>query len=1056
MFERIDDILGIFDRNMKLRGDEKWDLTKKEDREMVLMVEVRAVELLCEIFNSNEDLCRKVENKVIERCCDFLIDTLPGDEMRYLRFLQIIIVHSKSTVTKKRVVQIMMDKLLDRDEHFVLSDLPNEDNKIYFTRLVSLFAYGISTDRTWGEFTQHEDDDTNENDPDKGALITVIVRLQGALNIDWLLDEIEHLHVEGWVDLEASYLRLLNAMYLHHSHLHASVIDNYAMLFKTMERLIRELSKWMSLNHHGTNGYKNNSLINKTEINDRLEYSVMPCVYAFFRYVLPKSPMGVGQSLDKFVQGLKVWVCTLTRRHLEEPVLAPDGHTYEKEYITRWLHENDRISPETNMQIPEKVKRKDWAQPHTQLAEVMEIKGAKARKFAETIVNMRHEMIDEYADFVKVVKEQKQKEKSNDKDRTLKCLELCFPKHKKQAEEEAEEDSRSPRLSTDSDDQSSSGETKNDEKVDVPEQQRGQLSIVYSSSKQILHEYIEHDVEVLTGAMASAASEGMKEAHDAVNSAAKAAAQKATVKVNGFLQEHHIKENHRPKIRRQTTMVKSSSYSPRQTTMVTDITQGESISVQGEGESGNKLVDILPDPQRYFELLSQLIKKSEKALQVSEWKIKELNKYRMKMGLGEVDYEVDKPTLEKFFVFELQKMEKEMDPKYAASTSHIPHGISMTSAMGSFEKQVAKAEMTIEQFAKSTTEMAKNTIEMAEKAKRDEVRRKTEETLKQFSMKGGTVARTGMMTVTNTLGERIGLKKAKKKLKIDPLYPEFKALVGKMINHVTQNLLKEIHSGFDTQEINRRIMLTLTAFLQDRKAIYDKFKNNRKRKKHAMEEFERIQGLLAECGSLSVVLKVLSHAKRNDEETITAALELGKLLLEFGNKKCQDKIKEYFAGLSIRKGHEFFYEIHEHIRDLQKQLVVQPKWIKNLGQTGNDWVASKQVMLLRFLQLWAEGHRQELQHLLRAQDFRKSFNILNDVVISFDKLTQQITSMGLEEMLQCDPLGLKVIEQHLEFLIECLQGPCEENQDYVINETRLPLFVKRYVRFHRCTSACIA
>jgi hypothetical protein len=65
MFERIDDILGIFDRNMKLRGDEKWDLREEEDREMVLMVEVRAVELLCEIFNSNEDLCRKVENKVI-------------------------------------------------------------------------------------------------------------------------------------------------------------------------------------------------------------------------------------------------------------------------------------------------------------------------------------------------------------------------------------------------------------------------------------------------------------------------------------------------------------------------------------------------------------------------------------------------------------------------------------------------------------------------------------------------------------------------------------------------------------------------------------------------------------------------------------------------------------------------------------------------------------------------------------------------------------------------------------------------------------------------------
>ena len=55
-----------------------------------------------------------------------------------------------------------MDKLLDRENHFVLSDAPTEDNRTYFTRLTSLFAYGISTDRTWGEFQQHDDDDFDD------------------------------------------------------------------------------------------------------------------------------------------------------------------------------------------------------------------------------------------------------------------------------------------------------------------------------------------------------------------------------------------------------------------------------------------------------------------------------------------------------------------------------------------------------------------------------------------------------------------------------------------------------------------------------------------------------------------------------------------------------------------------------------------------------------------------------------------------------------------------------------------------------------------------------
>ena len=230
MFEYMPQFFELLNHNRMVQDgvDGKWDILKNqdEDREIVLMLEIRIVELLCEVLNGNGKLCRMVGDELIEKCCEFLIDIIPGYELRYLRCLQIIIVHSQNTNTKKRCIEIMIDKLLDRNNNgglveqqkiFVLAQEPTDDKRLYFTRLISLFAYGISAEKSWGKFAKQDDGNRDQFDSEMNALSTVVVRLQGVLNIEWILDEIDFINSKGgkdqsWRELEASYIQLLNAL----------------------------------------------------------------------------------------------------------------------------------------------------------------------------------------------------------------------------------------------------------------------------------------------------------------------------------------------------------------------------------------------------------------------------------------------------------------------------------------------------------------------------------------------------------------------------------------------------------------------------------------------------------------------------------------------------------------------------------------------------------------------------------------------------------------------------------------------------------------------------
>ena len=41
---------------------------------------------------------------------------------------------------------------------------------------------------------------------------------------------------------------------------------------------------------------------------------------------------------------------------------------------------------------------------------------------------------------------------------------------------------------------------------------------------------------------------------------------------------------------------------------------------------------------------------------------------------------------------------------------------------------------------------------------------------------------------------------------IDPLFPAYRKIIGKMITHVKVNITREIFSGFDTKEVNQNLM----------------------------------------------------------------------------------------------------------------------------------------------------------------------------------------------------------------------------------------------------------
>jgi len=132
----------------------------------------------------------------------------------------------------------------------------------------------------------------------------------------------------------------------------------------------------------------------------------------------------------------------------------------------------------------------------------------------------------------------------------------------------------------------------------------------------------------------------------------------------------------------------------------------------------------------------------------------------------------------------------------------------------------------------------------------------------------------------------------------------------------------------------------------------------------------------------------------------------------------------------------------QHLQDMRDAINLDPALTKNLvlDDTETTWFAEKQLLIVDFLRLWAEGHNVAMQDLIREQPHSRTFNILGRVVTN---LTGMTSNKAYLEAASASTLQL--IDAHVQFAIEMLQGPCVENQEFILQKSELVAQVKNII-----------
>lgn len=133
-------------------------------------------------------------------------------------------------------------------------------------------------------------------------------------------------------------------------------------------------------------------------------------------------------------------------------------------------------------------------------------------------------------------------------------------------------------------------------------------------------------------------------------------------------------------------------------------------------------------------------------------------------------------------------------------------------------------------------------------------------------------------------------------------------------------------------------------------------------------------------------------------------------LLNGGNPQVQNT---FYRFCLLNKCSELFFQkiyitLHNEIAKSKNQIYRKNMKSKNMLSR-----------ILRLLQLFCEGHNQNLQNYLKFQSFSK---------INYDMITSTVSCL---ENLLVNNQNFGIISQCLDTLTEYIQGPCYENQQTV-------------------------
>ena len=205
---------------------------------------------------------------------------------------------------------------------------------------------------------------------------------------------------------------------------------------------------------------------------------------------------------------------------------------------------------------------------------------------------------------------------------------------------------------------------------------------------------------------------------------------------------------------------------------------------------------------------------------------------------------------------------------------------------------------------------------------------------------------------------------------------------------------------------------------------------------------KHIQKFFLNNGSIEIFMKIACEGNKIiSDKTFPIIIHFFNNALEGGNIDVQKKFTQLFQSFS--NSDNFFYHIYQFLnKDIFEFLkndskIVEPKIdMENLNIIKD---------LLRFLQLLAENHNNILQNFLRDQTTnRLSYNFVNILVEYLSMLLGKLSNIIENQEFSEYYINLyyERLLSLLDTICEFLQGPCQKNQEYLINTKIIESFDK--------------
>ena len=215
-------------------------------------------------------------------------------------------------------------------------------------------------------------------------------------------------------------------------------------------------------------------------------------------------------------------------------------------------------------------------------------------------------------------------------------------------------------------------------------------------------------------------------------------------------------------------------------------------------------------------------------------------------------------------------------------------------------------------------------------------------------------------------------------------------------------------------------------------------------------------------GATSAAVHIFSISDEYSARLEGQSLDLLFLLLEKGNQKVSDRVVQV-SFQNSKAGTLFLRKISTILKSGIEDAKVYFKTMKRIAEIDNnlegaakedyqlmesqDSVVKRLIRLVRvikLLRLICEGHHRGAQNMLRSQFGNAlSVNIVADLVSAFVSVNEIREKVFRAALTRRDQIVGILIEQLLKTMTEICQGPCSENQDFLVQSSKLLLGVNR-------------